>query len=186
MTLRECIVLIQEDQKRFIVDSTGKKVSLFQSSMFRIGCYFYEKNNIFAKCILILVKSLYFILQLLTGIQLPIGTRVLGGVRFPHYSCIIISQMSKIGKNCTIHQGVTIGKTHFGKHCGHPEIGNNVLIYAGAKICGKIKVGDNVVIGANAVITEDIPDNCVVVGHNIIVSTDSYSVLGESGRSIFW
>ena len=94
--------------------------------------------------------------------------------------------MSVIGKNCTIHQGVTIGKTHFGKHFGHPEIGNNVLIYAGAKICGKIRIGDNVIVGANAVITEDVPDNCVVVGHNKIVSTDSYSVLGESGRAIFW
>lgn len=185
MTLCECLDLIKEDSNRFKVDATGKKVSLFQTSLFRVGCYFNEKNNILAKCILFFVKSVYFLLQLLTGIQLPIGTKVLGGVRFPHYSCIIISQMSKIGKNCTIHQGVTIGKTHFGKHFGHPEIGNNVLIYAGAKICGKIKVGDNVVIGANAVITEDVPDNCVVVGHNKIVSTDSYSVLGESGRSIF-
>ena len=117
---------------------------------------------------------------------MPLGTRVLGGLRFPHWSCIVIAQSCVIGKNCTIHQGVTLGQSHFGNHQGCPTIGDNVLIYAGAKICGAIKVGNNVVIGANAVITNDIPDDCVVVGHNQIISTDSYSALGEKGRSIFW
>lgn len=79
MTLRECVVLIQEDKNRFNIDATGKKVSVLQTSLFRIGCYLNDKDNYFAKFSLILVKVQYFLLQLLTGIQLPIGTRVLGG-----------------------------------------------------------------------------------------------------------
>ena len=85
-----------------------------------------------------------------------------------------------------MHQGVTIGRTHFGKHAGCPVIGNNVIIYAGAKVCGNVRIGNQVVIGANAVITNNIPDNCVVVGHNKIVSTNSYAMMGDTGRAIFW
>jgi serine O-acetyltransferase len=61
-----------------------------------------------------------------------------------------------------IGQCVTIG----GKSGWYevPIIGNNVEINAGARILGPVKVGDNVVIGANAVVTKDVPSNCVVAG----------------------
>ena len=45
-----------------------------------------------------------------------------------------------------------------------PVIGNNVEIHSGAKIVGPVRIGNNVIIGANAVVTKDIPDNCVVAG----------------------
>ena len=38
------------------------------------------------------------------------------------------------------------------------------MIGAGAVILGNIKIGDNVQVGANAVVTHDIPDNCVALG----------------------
>ena len=47
---------------------------------------------------------------------------------------------------------------------GSPIIGNNVLLFAGAKIIGNVRIGNNVVVGANAVVTHDVPDNAVVVG----------------------
>lgn len=47
---------------------------------------------------------------------------------------------------------------------GSPVIGNNVLLFAGAKIIGNVNIGNNVVVGANAVVTHDVPDNAVVVG----------------------
>ena len=46
-----------------------------------------------------------------------------------------------IGENCIIYHQVTIGN----KNKQYPIIGNNVTIYAGAKIIGGICVGDNVV-----------------------------------------
>lgn len=45
-----------------------------------------------------------------------------------------------------------------------PTIGDNVVVYAGAKIIGGVHIGNNVIIGANAVVTKDVPDNCVVAG----------------------
>ena len=47
---------------------------------------------------------------------------------------------------------------------GAPTIGDNCIIYPGAKIFGKITIGNNVVIGANAVVNKDVPDNAIVAG----------------------
>ena len=186
MTFRDYRLIVKQDKNRYVVDDTGKFVSLHFTSVFRLGNYLLSKKNIIAHTLYNLVAVYYLFLRLLTGIQLPLGTKMLGGARFPHWSCIVIAQSCVIGKNCTIHQGVTLGQSHFGKHQGYPVVGDNVLIYAGAKICGKIRIGNNVVVGANAVITKDIPDYSVVVGHNLIISTDSSNFLGTEGRKLFW
>jgi serine O-acetyltransferase len=65
-----------------------------------------------------------------------------------------------IGENCTIYQQVTIGKVEEGL----PTIGNNVKIYAGAKILGRVRIGDNASIGANSVVLKDVPPNVTVLG----------------------
>jgi serine O-acetyltransferase len=74
----------------------------------------------------------------------------------------VIHWGAKIGENCIIQSGVTIGGTSH--KTIRPIIGNNVLIGTGAKIIGAVKIGDNVVVGANAVVVKDIPSNCVVAG----------------------
>ena len=44
------------------------------------------------------------------------------------------------------------------------SIGQYSLIGAGARIMPGVHIGRNVVVGANAVVTKNIPDNCVVAG----------------------
>ncbi len=46
--------------------------------------------------------------------------------------------------------------TYIGKQC---FIGANAII-----MCG-IKIGDNVVVGSGAVVTKDVPSNCIVAGN---------------------
>ena len=87
---------------------------------------------------------------------------------FPHPLGIVVATNGDIGKNCTIYQNVTIGAkskdmAYLAEH--FPKIGNNVTIYAGACVVGAITIGDNVVIGANAVVTQDVPDDCIAVGN---------------------
>ena len=43
-------------------------------------------------------------------------------------------------------------------------IGNNVWIGGGVHILSGVNVGNNAVIAAGAVVTKDVPDNCVVAG----------------------
>lgn len=77
---------------------------------------------------------------------------------------IVVNPLVKIGKNCNLSQGVTIGQLNRGIKKGVPVIGNNVYIGPGAKVIGNIKIGDNVAIGANSVVVDDVPNNSVVIG----------------------
>lgn len=85
---------------------------------------------------------------------------------FPHgpYG-VFISSGAKIGKNCVIFQQVTIGYNSLpdSKNFGSPTIGDDCYIGAGAKIIGSVVIGNNVRIGANCVVSNNIPDNSVVV-----------------------
>ena len=46
--------------------------------------------------------------------------------------------------------------THIGKRC---FIGANAII-----MCG-VTIGDEVIVGSNAIVTKDVPDNCIVAGN---------------------
>lgn len=98
-----------------------------------------------------------------------LGTRLNGGSFFkskpklPHgLKGIFISDYAQIGKNVTIYQQVTIGYDSI-DWTKAPVIGDNVVIYPGAKITGDIVIGDNSVIGTNCVVFEDVPNNSLVV-----------------------
>lgn len=86
------------------------------------------------------------------------------GFYIGHFGHIVVSGKVIIGKNCNISQGVTLGVTNTGNKKGVPIIGDNVYIAPGAKIIGNVTIGKNVAIGANSVVTNDVPDNAVVVG----------------------
>ena len=98
----------------------------------------------------------------LTPIQCMLGDSANTGAGFLliHGYGTVINGAVKIGKNCTILHGVTIGTNTYG--C--PTIGDNVYIGAGAILIGNIHIGNNVKIGAGAVVVDDVPDNSTVVG----------------------
>ena len=98
------------------------------------------------------------------GIAIPYYTDIGSGFYIGHFSCIVVNGNSKIGNNCNISQGVTIGQSNRGKNKGVPVLGDNIYIGPGAKIVGRVKIGNDVAIGANCVVTADIPDRGVVVG----------------------
>lgn len=104
----------------------------------------------------------YYLLSVLTGINIPRKSVIGKGLRIHHYGCIVINNNSVIGDNCTLRHEVTIGNRRSSDDC--PIIGDYCDIGAGAKILGKIVIGDNVTIGANAVVITDIPDNSLAVG----------------------
>lgn len=99
------------------------------------------------------------IVEITTGISIPADCEIGKGLRIHHYGGIILHPSVKIGDNCTIYHGVTIGDR--GGSGGVASIGNNVMIGAGAKIIGEIAIGHNCRIGANVVITSDMSDNSI-------------------------
>ncbi len=92
-----------------------------------------------------------------------IGLNVFGpGLSIGHYGQIVVNRNAKVGKNCRIHEGVTIGATNGESEA--PILGDNVFIASGAKIIGNIKIASNVAIGANAVVVKDITEEGITVG----------------------
>lgn len=98
------------------------------------------------------------------NVAIPPRTDIGPGLFIGHVGGIVVNGRTKIGKNCNLSQGVTIGQTNRGAKQGCPTIGDNVYIGPNAVIVGRIRVGNNVAIGANCVVTKDVPDNAVVVG----------------------
>ena len=47
----------------------------------------------------------------------------------------------------------------------HTRIGHHVNIGWGAVINPGLTIGNHVIVGANAVVTKDVPDNCIVAGN---------------------
>lgn len=72
---------------------------------------------------------------------------------------------AKIGKNCQIWHNVTVGANRSHSDNSRPFVGDNVKISTGAIIIGPITIGNNVTIAAGAVVTKNVPDNCIVAGN---------------------
>lgn len=98
--------------------------------------------------------------SIVTGADIPINTRIGGGLLLPHPNGVVIHPGVEIGPNCLIFQQVTIGS----RDNGVPRIGGHVDIGAGAKILGAISIGDHAQIGANAVVLQSVPGGKTAVG----------------------
>jgi len=104
-------------------------------------------------------------MRFFTGIEMHPGARIGKGLFIDHGMGIVIGETARIGRNCVMFHGVTLGGT--GKHTGkrHPTVGANAFIGAHSTLLGPITIGNDVKIGAETVIiNKDVPSNCTVVG----------------------
>ncbi|WP_204317734.1 serine O-acetyltransferase [Neobacillus sedimentimangrovi] len=99
-------------------------------------------------------------LEIKYSVLISMHCKIGKGFKLDHFLGVVIGRDVIIGDNCKIYQQVTLGQ----KDGKYPIIGNNVVIFPGAKIIGGIKIGNNVQIGTNAVVLHDVPDNSIAVG----------------------
>ena len=97
-----------------------------------------------------------------TGVDIHPGAKI--GKRFciDHATGIVIGETTIIGNNVKIYQGVTLGalsvRKDMAKTKRHPNIEDNVIIYAGATILGgETTIGKGSIIGGNVWITKSVP-----------------------------
>ncbi|MGN0853049.1 MAG: serine O-acetyltransferase EpsC [Kiritimatiellia bacterium] len=103
-----------------------------------------------------------------TGIDIHPGATI--GERFfiDHGTGVVIGETTVIGKNVKLYQGVTLGALSFPKdertgilmkgHKRHPNVEDNVVIYAGATILGgDTTIGHDSEIGGNVWLMDSIP-----------------------------
>ncbi|MFW0776753.1 MAG: serine O-acetyltransferase [Rickettsiales bacterium] len=102
--------------------------------------------------------------RFVTGIEIHPGATI--GQRFfiDHGMGVVIGETATIGDDVTLYHDVTLGGTSLEKGVRHPQVGNNVIIGAGAQLLGPINVGDNARIGSNAVVVKDVEPGATMVG----------------------
>jgi len=158
-------------------DWSREKKTLFawQPSRSLLASIRQYQNYAGSKNILLSVISKIAVLRhrfwsIVTGADIPLNSKIAGGLLLPHPNGVVIHPDAVIGPNCLIFQQVTIG-TRNGS--APPVIGGHVDIGAGAKVLGAIRIGNNVEIGANAVVTTDVPDNCIAIGVPAVIKLRS-------------
>lgn len=105
-----------------------------------------------------------------TGIDIHPGATI--GERFfiDHGTGVVIGETTVIGRNVKLYQGVTLGALSFDKDPvtgalvkgvkRHPNVEDNVVIYAGATILGgETTIGHDSEIGGNVWLKDSIPPN---------------------------
>ncbi|WP_020007552.1 serine O-acetyltransferase [Salinicoccus albus] len=102
--------------------------------------------------------------RFITGIEIHPGAEVGRRLFIDHGMGVVIGETCRIGDNVTLYQGVTLGGTGKEEKKRHPDIDDNVLISAGAKVLGNIRLHENAKIGANSVVLNDVPQDATVVG----------------------
>ncbi len=103
----------------------------------------------------------------LTGIDIHPGATIGRYFFIDHGTGVVIGETTTIGEHVKLYQHVTLGAKSFAVGPDgtlvkgikrHPDIGNNVVIYAGATILGgDTQIGDNCVIGGSVWLTHSVP-----------------------------
>ncbi len=107
-----------------------------------------------------------------TGIDIHAGATIGEYFFIDHGTGIVIGETATIGKRVKLYQGVTLGAKSFeldedGNPVKgtkrHPDIGDGVIIYAGATILGgRTKIGDGAIIGGNVWLTHSVEPGTTV------------------------
>jgi serine O-acetyltransferase len=107
-----------------------------------------------------------------TGIDIHPGATIGSGFFIDHGTGVVIGETSVIGTRVKLYQGVTLGALSFAndEHGNpikgikrHPDVGDHVVIYAGATILGGATViGHHSTIGGNVWLIHSVPPHSTV------------------------
>jgi len=121
---------------------------------------------LFSKRIPLLPLILTRFIQILYSIDIDYKAKLEGGIVIIHGVGIVIGHGAIVKSHTTIYHGVTLGRKRQGMKISHgdgfPVILKNCVLGAGAKIIGSVQIGENSIVGPNCVVTESLPDNCIV------------------------
>jgi len=99
-----------------------------------------------------------------TGVEIHPAAQIGERLFIDHGMGVVIGETTVIGDDVTLYQGVTLGGT--GKERGkrHPTLEDCVVVGVGAAVLGDITIGRGSRVGGGAVVVNDVPPNCTVVG----------------------
>lgn len=92
------------------------------------------------------------------------AARIGAGLMVDHATGLVIGETAVIGANVSILHGVSLGGCGTGAGPRHPQIGEGVLISAGAKLLGPVAIGAGAKIAAGSVVFDDVEAYMTVAG----------------------
>ena len=115
----------------------------------------------------------------LTGIDIHPGATIGESFFIDHGTGVVIGETTVIGKNVKLYQHVTLGAKSFAVGEDgtlvkgikrHPDIGDRVVIYAGATILGgETRIGNDCVIGGSVWLTHSVPAGKMVLSRATVM-----------------
>lgn len=113
-----------------------------------------------------LYRAMYVFVRNVYGIEIPSSAVIGRRLRVAHQHGILVHPQAKIGDDCMIRQGVSIGisrvaRTSEGAQVA-PILGDRVEVGAGVAIVGAVTIGDDVAISPNTVVITNVPANSIV------------------------
>ena len=124
-----------------------------------------------------------------TAIDIHPGAKIGSYFFIDHGTGVVIGETTVIGSHVKLYQGVTLGAKSFDTDENgnpvkgikrHPNIGERVVVYAGATILGgQTFIGDDCVIGGNVWLTHSVPAGTMVIA---TTDTPTYRIFEERGE----
>jgi len=140
-----------------------REQSIWAITVYRFGAWADERRSAVARRVLDrLYWPLFRITEVLTGVSFTKRTSIGPGLRIHHFGNIFVNERSRIGADCTLRQGVTIGSVDDDGPA--PVLGDRVELGAYAQVLGGVIVGDDARVGAMSVVLADVPAGCTVAG----------------------
>jgi serine O-acetyltransferase len=109
-------------------------------------------------------RILSALVRLVTGVDIHPGAAIGPGLFIDHANGVVIGETAQVGAGVTMFQGVTLGGVGRGRDRRHPQVGDGVILGAGAKVLGAVTLGAGAKVGANAVVLVDVPAGATAVG----------------------
>ncbi len=99
-----------------------------------------------------------------TGVEIHPAARVGRRLVIDHGMGVVIGETAVVGDDVLMYHGTTLGGRVEQQGRRHPELGDGVVLGAGATVLGAVRVGDGARVGAGAVVLVDVPDGATAVG----------------------
>ena len=128
-------------------------------------------HNLYAQGVPIIPRIMSEYAHSQSGIDIHPGAEIQPGFFIDHGTGVVIGETCRIGRNVIIYQGVTLGAispfdtngTPIRGQKRHPDIEDDVIIYANATILGgNTVIGKGSVIGGNCWVTKSVPPHSII------------------------
>ncbi len=96
-----------------------------------------------------------------THIDIDPDAEIGPGLFIPHVGTIRVHGATKMGADCSLYHGCTIGA---GPGPGGAVIGDHVFISCQSSIIGAVTIGDSAMIAANSLVIDNVPAGTTAIG----------------------